>query len=117
MEERPNGTAQMIARMAELYHSDPQAFEAMRRLLIEETIEGFPEEHRTRAYGLQLRIDAELGRYRDPVARMNRMVEIFWDGVRNFQQALTDPNSLLRERQERKTDPAKVIPFPGKNMH
>jgi hypothetical protein len=116
MDDRPHSTEEMIARMGELYKSDPEAFEAMRRLLIEETIEGFPEKHRARAYGLQMRIDAELGRYRDPVARMNRMVELFWEGFGEFQQALNDPAELLRRREQRKIDnqAAKVIPFPAK---
>ena len=117
MDDRPESTDVMIARMGELFRTDPVAFEAMRRLLIEETIEGFPEKHRARAYGLQLRIDAELSHYRDPVARMNRMVELFWQGFGEFQQALNDPAALLRQREERKSDSkgdTKVIPFPTK---
>lgn len=117
MDSRPENTEEMIARMGELYRTDPEAFEAMRRLLIEETIEGFPEKHRARAYGLQLRIDAELSHFRDPVARMNRMIELFWAGFSDFQQALNNPEELLRQRQQQNIDKeGKVIPFPEKRI-
>ncbi|MFA5515020.1 MAG: DUF3135 domain-containing protein [Desulfuromonadales bacterium] len=116
METPPTNTEEMIARLGELYRADPEAFEAMRRLLIEETIEGFPENHRARAYGLQMRIDADLGRYRDPVARMNRMVELFWEGFGDFQRVLHDPEGFMRERRENKGEDCKVIPFPDKKM-
>ncbi len=114
METPPKDTEERIARLGELYRTDPVAFEAMRRLLIEETIDGFPEQHRAKAYGLQLRLDAELGHYRDPVARMNRMVELFWEGFKDFQQAVSDPAGFTRERQGKKGEEGKVIPFPEK---
>lgn len=112
MEERPDKTEEILSRLGDLYRKDPEAFEAMRRLLIEQTIEGFPEEHRARAYGLQFRIDAELSRYKDPVARMNRMVELFWDGVQEFEAAISDPEGFAQEKINGRTE-AKIIPFPG----
>ena len=107
---------EMFDRLEELYRSDPEAFEAMRKLLIEQAIEGFPVEQRARAYGLQFRIDAELRHYKDPIARMNRMVEIFWEGVRRFQETVADPAGVLHSRQEEKVN-GKVIPFPDKPPH
>lgn len=103
---------QSISRLGELYREDPEAFEEMRRALIEQTIAGFPEEHRARAYGLQFRIDAELSLCKDPISRMNRMVEIFWDGVRRFESAISDPGSALEEKNARTS--AVVLPFPAK---
>ncbi|MBE0597014.1 MAG: DUF3135 domain-containing protein [Desulfuromonadales bacterium] len=115
MENPPRTTDEMLSRLTELYQSDPEAFEAMRQLLIDKTIEGFPPEHRIRAYGLQRRIDTELSRYKDPIARMNRMVEIFWEGVYHFQEVVSDPQKVLRQRGEQ--TPAKVIPFRRKSLH
>lgn len=102
-----------IEDLGQLYRRDPDSFEEQSRALIRSLISEFPEEHQARAYGLQLKIDAELSRYKDPVARMNRMVELFWQGVGDFQEVLTDPSKVLREReQEReKAEPAQVLPF------
>lgn len=33
-------------------------------------------------------ISKELCKYQDPIARMNRMVELFWQGVKEFHDAL-----------------------------
>lgn len=110
MENRPANhpdTDDLISRLGELSRQDPDAFEEMRRVLIEKTIAAFPEEHRARAYGLQFRIDAELSLCKDPVSRMNRMVELFWDGVRKFEAAITDPGGFMDEKCSR--PPAPVI--------
>lgn len=37
---------------------------------------------------IQAGIDRELRRYKDPVARMNKMVELFWKGFAKFHRAL-----------------------------
>ena len=37
---------------------------------------------------LQWKIDGELRKYKDPVARMNRMVELFWEGFKEFQEVM-----------------------------
>ena len=37
---------------------------------------------------MQWRIDAELRKYKNPIARMNRMTELFWDGVKEFNEVL-----------------------------
>lgn len=115
MEKRPPDTDEIISRLGELYRTDPDAFESMRKLLIERTIEGFPPQHRSRAFGLQRRLDAELGRFKDPVARMNRMVELFWEGVLHFQEIIADPEKVVRQRRDH--TPAQVIPFPKKTLH
>ncbi len=111
-------TAELLDHLGEMSRTDPEAFERCSRLLIHRTIESFPPEHRRRAYGLQFRLDAELRHYRDPVARMNRMVEIFWDGVRRFQDALSNPSRHLQEREAAKQSECRVIPLErNKTMH
>jgi hypothetical protein len=103
-------THDLIARLSDLYQKDPQQFAKEKTLLIQELIESFPEEHRKRAYGLQFRLDAELSRYKDPVSRMNRMVELFWEGIGRFQDVLNDPATALQERQRKKTT-GEIIPL------
>lgn len=59
-----------------------------RKKQLEEFISSLPEERQTPIRQFQWRLDAQLSKYKDPVARMNKMVEIFWEGVKDFQQAL-----------------------------
>jgi hypothetical protein len=59
----------------------------------EKTIEDFfaniPPEQQQRLRAIQWRLDRELDKYDDPVARMNKMVELFWKQVFQFQRALS----------------------------
>ncbi len=106
-----------IARLGELHASDPEAFERLRKRIIDEAIQSFPEEHRARAFGLQFRIDQELSLCKDPISRMNRMVEIFWEGVQQFEAAIRDPETFA-EGKKRKT-PGEVISLDArkKSLH
>ncbi len=101
---------EMITQLHGLYQRDPEEFERMSRLLIDQAIESFPAEHRQRAYGLQFQLEHKLRKFNDPVARMNKMVEIFWDQVLVFQQVLEDPEGYLSEKDKNKQE-GKVIPF------
>jgi hypothetical protein len=113
MSEKDGSFEQVFEELEQLFQRDPGAFEERRKQLIQDMIDNFPEENRAKGYGLQLKIDAELARYKDPVARMNRMVELFWEGVGHFQEVLTDPAKVLQERRAGKegAEPARVIPF------
>lgn len=102
-------TIEHYERLSRLYRTDPQQFEEERRRLIRETIETFGYDHQRKAYGLQFRIDSQLRRYRDPVMRMNKMVEIFWKGVYEFQEVMSDPDQYLSRRQQQAR--ARVLPF------
>jgi hypothetical protein len=99
-----------IDRLAELYRSNPELFELERKLLIEETIEEFPERYRKRAYGIQFCIDSKLSLAKDPISRMNLMVELFWDQVVNFSHALNDPEDFA-ERKKKNRRPGQSIPL------
>jgi hypothetical protein len=102
---------QMLANLALLYQEDPDLFEEQRQQLIRQTIEEFPEEYRQRAYGIQFRLEAQLRRYKDPVARMNKMVEIFWQNFYEFAEVLNSPSAALKKRQDRKSE-GTVLHFP-----
>ena len=82
----------------------------MRTLLIEQTIQAFPARHRQRAYGMQFIIEMRLRKYKDPVVRLNKMVEIFWEQFGLFHDILQDPVRAAAER-ENKNKKALVIPF------
>jgi len=70
--------------MCDLYKTDPEAFERKVRGDIERVICDADPQYRDRLRGMQFEIDAKLGKYKDPVARFNKMVELFWDGVNKF---------------------------------
>ncbi len=110
MEVESSTFQETIARLAELHRSNPELFELERKQLIEQTIAGFPEHWRQRAYGMQFCLDAKLSLEKDPVSRMNLMVELFWDQVMTFGRVLSDPEDYLA-RKKRNPAPAKLIPL------
>jgi hypothetical protein len=118
VEERPmvtkeQTTEEILVRLTGLYQKNPGEFEELRKTLIERTIEEFPAEHRKRAHGLQFRIESRLRKYKDPVVRMNKMVEIFWEQFGLFHDVLQNPTKVIAEREQKKNK-AVVVPFAGK---
>jgi hypothetical protein len=89
--------------LARLYQEDPEAFDRKRQELIDEFIENLPNDDcKRRAKQFQFRIDGELRGIKDPIAKMNKMVELFWDGVIRFQHVLQacsmdEPNPVPTE--------------------
>ena len=110
MTENDKNTEEIIDQLTGLYQKDPQEFEKMRTLLIEETIQAFPARRRQRAYGMQFIINTHLRKYKDPVVRMNKMVEIFWEQFGLFHDILQDPVRAAAE-SENKNNKAMIIPF------
>lgn len=100
------------ALLSDLEQADdnPEKFETIRREMIKTVIESYPQEIQQRFYGLQFTLDCELRKYRNPVARMNRMVEIFWNKVDEFNFVLHQPGKAIAARSE-KRKLAKVIPL------
>lgn len=65
---------------------------------IEDFINSAPVDHQERLRRFQWRIDQELGKYKDPVQRFNKMVEMVWESVDRLQTALTEPSKLMDNR-------------------
>ena len=103
-------TPNSIEKLTGLYQKDPELFEMERRKLIQKTIESFPPEYQARAHGLQFKIEASLNKYKDPVARMNKMVEIFWGHFQEFQDVMNNPAGYLG-KTSKETKPGKVLLF------
>lgn len=75
--------------LSELYKTDPEQFQVATRQMIDDFIAGIPDDaSRRKCAGLQFKLDHELGKYADPIARMNRMIELLFDGVYQFNNAL-----------------------------
>lgn len=107
-------TLDLYERMKELYKLDPEEFEREKQRIINEYIGGMPEEHQQDAKGFQFQIDGEMAKEKDPISKMNRMVELFWMQVGEFNTACTNPSQLLEERKEKENkDGGDVVPFKG----
>ena len=68
-------------RWAELARTDPEAFEARRSRLIEETIGRMPEHKQQRMRCLQWKIDQVRARAANPMAACIRISEMMWDSL------------------------------------
>lgn len=88
-------TERMLGQLDGLYQRDPEAFEALRKELLEQVIAGFRPEQRERARAQQFALDARLARYKHPVARLNKMIELFWAQFDEFRRVLNDPASFV----------------------
>lgn len=74
----------------DLQKTNPDAVEAFIMSEMEEEmkrIAGGDEERLIKLQQFQWNINKELRKYKDPVARMNKMAELFWVGVKKFELA------------------------------
>ena len=90
-----------------LYKADPKEFERHTRAMIEAQIQGASPHLQLKLRALQSLLFAELSHYKHPVARMNRMVELFWNKAIELQSALN--GSLPKPAEKPKGHNAKVI--------
>ncbi len=67
--------------MVELARNDPQAFEDLRKRMVDEVIDEAPEENRRRLVGLQWRVDQERKLAKNPLAACIRISDLMWDSV------------------------------------
>jgi len=98
--------------LVELFKEDPDAFEEYRKEFVEQRITELcidcPEKLEL-CKRFQWRLEQELAKYKDPMARYNAMVSMFWDQVELFKAA----NKKLKEIHEAQAN-AKILSFPKK---
>ena len=95
--------------MKRLHQENPEEFASKSRDKIYDYIYSIPcPKRREQLMKLQRRIDNELAGYKDPIARMNRMVELFWIQVQLLNDALN-----LRDQEETREIPENVVQFPN----
>ncbi len=92
---------------------DPVEFDKAKNEVFENFIQCYPEPRRERLRSMQWRIEQELKRYKDPVARFNHMVAMFFEGVQKFH--LTLAGVAKGEATSQPTDSNKVIAFKRPN--
>jgi hypothetical protein len=83
--------------LVDLLNSDEEAFNTYIREEIDKMIEGSPEHLQPRLRAMQFNIDMTLRRYKNPIARMNKMIEIFWQGFFKFKDAIDGKIPLIHE--------------------
>lgn len=79
--------------LSNLYKTNPEAFDEYRKELLEELFNKLPKKKQKHARQLQWKIESELRKYKDPIAKMNKMVEMFWEGVYEFKDVMKAVNS------------------------
>jgi hypothetical protein len=96
---------------------DPQAFENLRRELIEQFIQEAPEERRQKLRCLQWRIDQERRLSKSPLGACIRLTRMMWDKVMaqgglldNLQQLSKDLEGNAHTERS-----ATLLPFPRRN--
>lgn len=92
-----------------LFEQNPATAEIRAKQIIDEYIATLDEHKQQRAQAFNWRIQQELRKYKDPTARFNRMVEMFWEGVHEFQSVLQHPEHVV----DQLGNPS-VIKFPKK---
>lgn len=99
-----------LRSLENLYEHDPLQFEVLRQEIMDQEINSYPERFQQRARGIQFTLECELNKYKHPIARMNRLVELFWRKVDEFHEAMSQPLNFSAKQEENKTT-GKVLPF------
>lgn len=99
---------------AELARTDPNAFEARRRAVIDEFIDSVPERNRHHLRCLQWRVDMERKRASTPLAACYQIYRMMWQsfaGERGLMSALRDADQLCREGSSPGMPQADILAF------
>lgn len=97
---------------------DMEAFEKRRQEILDKHIIKMCngcEEKLKRCRAMQWRIDHELSKYKDPIARYNKMVEMFWAQFRDLQEVLNKLPAALEGESIPERETAKVFEFRNPN--
>lgn len=88
------------------HKDDKEKAEELMAQYIEEFINTCAEEKRQQLRQKQWVIDSELKKIKNPIARLNKMVELFWLGVKEFEVTLKSPstNNKKIEKQSKKSN-------------
>ncbi len=105
-------SAEAFEYASKLFREDPVAFEEYRLKTIEECISKLPEKRQQRARGLQFRIDNEMRKIKNPLARAAKMNSLMIESLMKL-NGLFDIATGKAELEEPKQK-ANVLPFSRK---
>ncbi|MEM2159448.1 MAG: DUF3135 domain-containing protein [Candidatus Nitrosotenuis sp.] len=89
--------------LVELLKDDEDAFNEYARTEIERLIESAPEHLKSRLRAIQFNLDMTLRKYKDPIARYNKMVELFWEAFFKFKDALDGKDPITKDESNVKS--------------
>ena len=98
--------------LVELHQTDPDAFEEYRKAFIMKSITKMCADCPDclkRCERFQWRLEQELNKFKNPISRYNRMVELFWEQVEEFKHITS-----TYELPEKPTHTATVVQFKPK---
>lgn len=97
--------------LSDMARDDPDAYEQLRRDLIERLIDSAPEEFKPRLRGLQFRIDGVRSLSHTALGSTVRVYRLMWDSFVRLNQQMADFRNLSVERDGPATPQAQVIAF------
>ena len=74
--------------LSNLREQNPEAFEEYRQEVLDEYFNSLPEERQVKARQQQWLLDNDLRKFKDPIAKYNRTVELLYEQLDKFRQAL-----------------------------
>jgi len=98
--------------LMELYKADPEAYETYRKETIEKHITDLCADcpdRLERCLQFQWQLEQQLNKFKDPIARYNAIVSIFWSQVSEFQNAVELQQVLSEAKQN-----SNILNFPKK---
>jgi hypothetical protein len=111
----PFDAADVYDELRDLFATDPAAAEKRAAEIIQSYINTLEDDKKQRAAAFNWRIQQELRNYKDPTARMNKMVELFWNGVKEFQSVLNAAVHHPETIVDQCGNPSEIVRFPTKD--
>ena len=99
--------------LVELQKTDPAKFEERRKEILQANIDKLCKntpEKLERYRAMQWRIDQEMLKYKNPITKYNKMVEMFWKQFEEFQKGLKTLETI-KTKQPEKPATADIIQF------
>jgi len=97
--------------LRDLYEKDPEEFAKVTRAMIDDVINSTREENQDNLRRKQWQLEQQLNKIKNPIARMNKMISIFWAGVYEFIE-VSKQAGFTKQPQEDKSD--NVVDFKPK---
>ncbi len=98
----------------QLAKSDPEAFEARRKQVVDDVIQQAPSKQQHRLRGLQWRVDMERNKYKDSLVSCQKVFSMMWNSVYGEQGLLHALNGDIKPAADRKSAAPKSGRKPGK---
>jgi len=103
--------------LAQLAREDPEAYEALRRELIEDLVESAPEHLKPRLRGLQFRIDAIRRLSPSALASTRKVFALMWESFLRLDEEVSGLRDFHLAPPARCKESARIIEFRPRAAH